>query len=58
MPHDSTLDINFVVAKINNKVDEIKEKMNLNEEKKVYFDSKLNEKLKDMHLKNVCSSII
>ncbi len=27
--------------------------MNLNEEKKVYFDSKLNEKLKDMHLKNV-----
>jgi hypothetical protein len=53
LPNDCSLNINVIVGKINNKVEEIKEKMNLNEEKKVYFDSKLNEKLKDMHLKNV-----
>ena len=50
---DHNLNSDSVLSNISNKINEIKDKITLNEEKKLIFDSKINEKLKDMHLKNV-----
>ena len=53
MELDGNTNSDTVTNKISLKIKEIKEKICSNEEKKVIFESKLNDKLKDMHLKNV-----